>query len=51
MPFPDLSPSFPSAPLWLCYVQGTDGPWVGNFASALCGSPNIYIAEPGEQDW
>ena len=32
-------------------AQGTDGPWVGNLASVLCGSPHIYVAEPGEQDW
>lgn len=23
-------------------MKGTDGPWAGNFASALCGSPGIY---------
>ena len=22
--------------------QGTEGPWAGDFASAICGSPNIY---------
>ena len=33
------------------FVKGTEGPWVGNMASALCGSPNIFIAEPGENDW
>ncbi len=32
-------------------LQGTDGPWVGNMASVLCGSPHIYVAAPGEQDW
>ena len=33
------------------FVKGTDGPWVGNFASALCGSPGVYLHEPGEEDW
>ena len=33
------------------FVKGTDGPWVGNMASVLCGSPHIYLAEPGEHDW
>lgn len=33
------------------FAKGTDGPWVGNLASILCGSPHIYVAEPGEQDW
>ena len=33
------------------FVKGTDGPWVGNLASVLCGSPHVYVAAPGEQDW
>lgn len=33
------------------FIKGTDGSWAGNFASALCGSPNIYVSEPGESDW
>ncbi|KAI3435670.1 hypothetical protein D9Q98_001728 [Chlorella vulgaris] len=33
------------------FAKGTDGPWVGNMASVLCGSPHIYVAEPGENDW
>lgn len=33
------------------WVKGTDGPWVGNFASIVCGSPHIYLQEPGENDW
>lgn len=33
------------------FAKGTDGPWVGNLASVLCGSPHIYVAEPGENDW
>lgn len=33
------------------FIKGTDGGWAGAFASALCGSPNIYVNEPGEQDW
>lgn len=33
------------------FIKGTDGNWTGAFASALCGSPNIYINEPGEHDW
>ena len=33
------------------FIKGTEGPWVGNLASVLCGSPHIYVAEPGEQDW
>lgn len=33
------------------FVKGTDGNWTGAFAAALCGSPNIYINEPGEHDW
>ena len=47
-PNPPLRPLLPhrTPPL-----QGTDGPWVGNMASVLCGSPHIYVAEPGESDW
>lgn len=33
------------------FIKGTDGGWAGSFASALCGSPNIYVNEPGEHDW
>lgn len=33
------------------FIKGTDGGWAGAFASALCGSPNIYVNEPGEDDW
>lgn len=34
------------------FVKGTEGPWVGAFASAICGSPNIYASEmPGDDDW
>ena len=33
------------------FIKGTDGPWVSNFASVLCGSPNIYLHDPGEHDW
>jgi len=33
------------------FIKGTDGSWTGAFAAALCGSPNIYINEPGEHDW
>ena len=33
------------------FIKGTDGGWAGAFASALCGSPNIYVNEPGENDW
>eukprot|EP00887_Chlorella_sp_A99_P006221 scaffold3.g6221.t1 len=33
------------------FVKGTDGNWAGAFASALCGSPSIYVGEPGEHDW
>lgn len=33
------------------FIKGTDGNWAGAFASALCGSPNIYVNEPGENDW
>ena len=33
------------------FIKGTDGNWAGAFASALCGSPNIYVNEPGEHDW
>ncbi|KAK9824321.1 hypothetical protein WJX72_009436 [[Myrmecia] bisecta] len=34
------------------FVKGTEGPWVSNFASAICGSPHIYAAaEAGEEDW
>ena len=33
------------------FIKGTDGGWAGSFASALCGSPNIYVSEPGENDW
>jgi isoamylase len=33
------------------FIKGTDGPWVGNMASVLCGSPHIYVAQPAETDW
>lgn len=34
------------------FIKGTDGPWAGDFASAICGSPNIYgNAQPHETDW
>lgn len=33
------------------FIKGTDGGWAGAFASALCGSPNIFVSEPGENDW
>eukprot|EP00879_Flechtneria_rotunda_P004985 GHRR01005261.1.p1 GENE.GHRR01005261.1~~GHRR01005261.1.p1 ORF type:complete len:888 (+),score=273.41 GHRR01005261.1:539-3202(+) len=34
------------------FLKGTEGPWAGNFASALCGSPNIYAnTQPAETDW
>jgi isoamylase len=33
------------------FVKGTDGSWAGGFASALCGSPNVYANGPGEDDW
>jgi isoamylase len=34
------------------FLKGTEGPWAGNFASALCGSPNIYAnTHPAETDW
>ncbi|GIL94491.1 hypothetical protein Vretimale_670, partial [Volvox reticuliferus] len=34
------------------FIKGTDGPWAGDFASAVCGSPNIYAnSQPPENDW
>lgn len=33
------------------YVKGADGPWAAAFASALCGSPNVYAAPAGDEDW
>ena len=34
------------------FIKGSDGPWAGNFASVLCGSPNIYNNNtPVETDW
>jgi len=34
------------------FIKGTDGPWAGDFAAALCGSPNIYAKhEANEDDW
>jgi isoamylase len=34
------------------FMKGTDGPWAGSFASAICGSPNIYANNhPAETDW
>lgn len=49
--FPALITSKPPEPHGISLLQGTDGPWVGNMASVLCGSPHIYVAAPGEQDW
>jgi hypothetical protein len=32
------------------FMKGTDGPWAGDFASAICGSPGLYAnPEAGEQ--
>ncbi|QDZ18260.1 isoamylase [Chloropicon primus] len=34
------------------FIKGSDGPWAGTFAGAICGSPDVYgNAEPGEGDW
>lgn len=38
------------------FVKGTDAAgtgtsWAANFASALCGSPNVYASPAGEGDW
>ncbi|GIL64820.1 hypothetical protein Vafri_18680 [Volvox africanus] len=34
------------------FIKGTDGPWAGDFASAVCGSPNIYAnTQAHESDW
>ena len=33
------------------FVKGADGPWAAAFASALCGSPNVYASPAGEGDW
>jgi isoamylase len=34
------------------FMKGTDGPWAGSFASAICGSPNIYANNHvAETDW
>lgn len=33
------------------FIKGTDGSWTGAFAASFCGSPNIYVNEPGEHDW
>lgn len=33
------------------FIKGTDGNWAGSFAASICGSPNIYVNEPGEHDW
>lgn len=34
------------------FIKGSEGPWAGDFAAALCGSPNIYDnAQPHDADW
>ena len=38
------------------FVKGTDSSgtgtsWAANFASALCGSPNVYASPAGDGDW
>lgn len=33
------------------FIKGTDGNWAGAFAAAICGSPELYGGEPGEDDW
>lgn len=34
------------------FIKGSDGPWAGTFAGAICGSPDVYgNPEPGEGDW
>ena len=33
------------------FIKGTEGPWAPAFAAALCGSPSIYAAPAGEDDW
>ncbi len=33
------------------FIKGTDG-WAGAFASAMCGSPDLYANnQPPETDW
>ncbi|GMH35686.1 hypothetical protein BSKO_03554 [Bryopsis sp. KO-2023] len=31
------------------FIKGTDGAWAGDFASAFCGSPNVYQSADGEE--
>jgi isoamylase len=33
------------------FIKGTDGPWAGSMAAALVGSPNVFVNEPGGEDW
>ena len=34
------------------FIKGTDGPFAGGFASALCGSPGLYASTtPGDDNW
>jgi len=33
------------------WLQGTDGPWAAEFASAVSGSPKIYATPAPEDDW
>lgn len=34
------------------FIKGTEGQWAGAFASAICGSPDLYAnTQPFEDDW
>ena len=36
----------------VCRMQGSDGTWSSQFASAMMGSPSLYAnSEPDEEDW
>ena len=32
-------------------MQGSEGPWTSAFASAMCGSPDLYASAAGEDNW
>ncbi|KIY96248.1 glycogen operon protein GlgX [Monoraphidium neglectum] len=32
-------------------MKGTEGPWAGNFANAICGSPTLYAHTNAGEDW
>lgn len=37
--------------LFTTSLQGTEGPWASKFATAICGSPDIFSSPARNEDW